>query len=128
MKTNVQKVYARGHTTGNPQSSRTASKGRMVCTPPTKRLTLDIQTKRGMPGFACYLAGTVKTGRVQIRLNIDALLWAMVDDEPGEFRRHMIDCLAHEFIHACEDHFGLLFDEAAVEASIARVRKEQKPA
>lgn len=90
--------------------------------PPAHRLTLEIRTKRGMPGFAGYLAGSVKAGRVIMFLNLDALLWASVEGEPGEFRRSTIDSLAHEFIHALEDQFGLLFDEDAVEAGIARAR------
>lgn len=86
-------------------------------------LTLNIKTKRNMPAFAGYVAGSVKTGRAEILLNIDALLWASVEaDESGEFRRATIDSLAHEFIHAMEEHFGLLFDEEKVEAAIARVR------
>lgn len=89
---------------------------------PTHRLTLDIRTTRKYPAFAAYLAGSVKTGRAQIRLEIDKLLWASVEGEPGEFKRSVIDCLAHEFIHALEDQFGLLFDEEAVEASIQKVR------
>lgn len=92
-----------------------------------KVLTLEVKTKRHMPGFAGYLAGSVLTGRVQILLNIDALLWASVEGASGEFKRSTIDCLAHEFIHALEEQFGLLFDEEAVEASIARVRAAQQP-
>lgn len=90
----------------------------------TETLTLDIKTKRDMPAFAGYLAGTVKTGAAKIVLNVDALLFAAVDgDERGEFRRSVIDCLAHEFIHALEEKFGLLFDEEKVEAAIQRVRQ-----
>lgn len=89
-------------------------------------LTLHIRTKRGMPAFGAYFAGSVKTGTARILLNIDALLWSMVDEgERGDFRRAVIDTLTHEFVHALEDHFGLLFDEELVERSIGRVRQER---
>jgi hypothetical protein len=91
-------------------------------------MTLGVETaKPGMPAFAAYVAGTVKTGKAMILVNLDASLWSLVEHPDLGFRRLVIDCLAHEFIHALEEKFGLLFDEEAVEASIARVRAEQKP-
>jgi hypothetical protein len=89
---------------------------------PTTPLTLQIRTVRNIPAFAGYVAGTAKTGRAQIVVNLDALLWASVEGQPGDFRRALVDSLAHEFIHALEESFGLLVDEEAVEAAIARAR------
>lgn len=93
---------------------------------PQKKLTLEVETSRNPGGFGGYFAGTVKKGKARIFVNVDAMAWAAAEHgERGDFKRMFIDTLAHEFIHALEDSFDLLFDEEAVEAAIEAVRRAE---
>lgn len=106
----------------------TASSARVTPMVPrgrTKRIILRIQHRRLRgEGFGCYFAGSARRGEARIVLDCDAMAWALAAGRGVRFRRMFIDCLAHEFIHACEDLFGLMFNERAVEQSIARVRRQ----
>lgn len=92
-----------------------------------RRLILKVEHKRlNGRGFGCYFAGSAQRGEARIVVDCDALAWAEAAASGRiQFKRHFIDTLAHEFVHACEDLFGLMFNERAVHASIRAARRRR---
>lgn len=98
-------------------------------------VTIKIARADGLPGFACYLSGTVKSeGKTSIDLSPNQALVlldieAIFDDnsviqEDGnpiptrtikERKRELVEHLMHEFGHVLEDYLDLEFSEEDME-------------
>lgn len=97
----------------------------MARRPKLKRVILKIQHRRlHGRGFGCYFRGSAVRGEARIIIDCDALAWSEAEASGRiAFKRHFIDSAGHEFMHALEDLFGLMFNEKAVEAAIRTARK-----
>jgi hypothetical protein len=82
--------------------------------PERKRLTLEVRHRRLKgQGFGCYFAGSAKRGKAIIVVDCDALAWLSATTRGQSFKRNFIETVGHEFMHALEESFGLLFNEKA---------------
>lgn len=88
-----------------------------------KRILLSVKHRRlNGRGFGCYFAGTARRGSAEIIVDCDALAFVAAQHRSVKFKRQFIETLGHEFMHALEDIFGLMFDEKKIETAIERSR------
>jgi hypothetical protein len=89
------------------------------------RIVLSVKHRRlNGVGFGGYIEGTSRRrGHAHILVDLDAIAYVAAMHGTKEFKRTFIETVAHEFMHALEDRFGLMFNEKRVEAAIRRGRK-----
>lgn len=90
----------------------------------SKRVLIEVRHRRlDGRGFGAYFSGSAKRGRALIVVDCDAVAWACAAERSLRFKRLFIETIGHEFMHAVEDLFGVMFNERAIEGAIARARK-----
>ena len=102
------------------QTNRPEREGR----PP--RLVVRVYQQDWMPGFACFLAGSVrKNARAVIGLNVGAMMAAVqCKDIPAkEIPYFVAESLMHEIMHALEEWAGVEFSEKRVHRLLQKYQK-----
>lgn len=82
-------------------------------------IKVGILPAKDMPeAFAAYIAGSpADCGAAMILVNVEGIVQASAEQDMS-FQRVFIESAMHEFGHALDEAFGLLFDEAAIEKAV----------
>ena len=90
------------------------------------RLVIKVYQQDWMPGFACFLGGSLnRNARPVIALNLGAMMAAVqCKDIPAkEIPYFVAESLMHEIMHVLEEWAGSEFDEARVEMLLKKYQK-----
>lgn len=75
-------------------------------------------------GFACYLVDSVKKGKAQVEVDLEAVLNASIQEKELSFKAIFSELVLHEILHAIEDLFDKSFNHNRINHAINKVRKK----
>jgi len=89
----------------------------------SKKVKIKITQDNDIPAFAAFVATTANSGEAWFKLNINATLWACVENEELEFFDILSENTVHEMMHAFQELYKRVFDEEEIENAILQARE-----
>lgn len=87
---------------------------------------------KDLPGFAGYITPSVTTNETEdgipvghTILNLDACLWACVENPDFHWEEMVSESITHETLHCMQELFGQALEEYNIEESILAARESQ---